>query len=68
MEREAGRGFTCLPKQEPVSVPPCLSGPLLLPGSERAGDLLLLLEHPSSVFVSGIAGHGSTSLLPSRTP
>jgi len=68
VEREAGRGFACCPEKGPVSIPPCLSGPLLLPSRVRAGDLLLLMECQSFVFVSGMVGHGSTNLFPSHTP
>ena len=68
VEREARRGFTCRSEQGPVSIPRWLSGPLLLLDGERAGNLLLLVEHPSSALVSGMAGHGSTSLFPSCTP
>jgi len=66
--REAARGFACRPEQVPVSIVPCLLGPLFLLGGKRVGGPLLSVEPPPAALASGIAGYGSTSQSPSHTP
>ena len=66
--REAGRGLACRPEQGPVTIPPCLLGPLFLLGGKRVGGPLLLVEPPPAALASGGAGCGSASHSPSHTP
>ena len=66
--REAGRGFTCHPKQGPVSIPPHLLGPLFLLGGKRVGGSPLFMEPPPAASASGTARCSSTSRSCSHTP
>jgi len=59
--REARRVCVCCPEQGPVSISPCLLGPVFLLGGKRVGDPLLLVELPTAALASGMAACGSTS-------